>query len=117
MVYGLKASSCDPLMNTVTATIQLETIHIIGAFTAKSALTFQPPPLVSLSVMRMNFDSPQIFLHCVGYQHITNLSTVPLLEGLSHFWSLKGQKEGQSHFLEISVMANFTYEQQRMMSI
>ena len=55
-------------LDSTIATIQLETIIIIDAFTAKSAQTFQPFPLVPLSVMRMNFDSPQIFLNCVGYQ-------------------------------------------------
>ena len=39
--------------------------------------------------MRMNFDSPQIFLDCVGYRNTTNLPTVPLLEGLSHVLSLQ----------------------------
>ena len=34
--------SVNEHQNTVTATIQLATILIISAFTAKSALTFQP---------------------------------------------------------------------------
>ena len=37
-----------------------------------------------------------------------DLPTVPLLEGLSLFLSFQKWKEGQFHFLEISVMANFT---------
>ena len=54
--------------------------------------------------MQMKFDSPQIFLDCVGYQQAYKPGNCPT------FWVCKNKKEGQSHFLEISVMANFKYE-------
>ena len=50
----------------------------------------------------------------LGFEAVPNLPTVSLLEGLSHSLSLQ---KGQFHFLEISVMANSLYEQQRMMLI
>ena len=67
-----------------------------------------PPPLVPLSVMQMNFDSPSQIVLVIS--NITNLPNLPLLDGLSHFffWACKSKKEGQSYFLDISVMANFT---------
>ena len=39
--------------------------------------------------MRMNFDSPQIFLDCVGYQQGYKPANCPLLERLSHFLTLQ----------------------------
>ena len=164
--------SVNAHQNTVTATIQLETILIIGAFTAKSYILqgcesssfqlissfwkfytvkisafpfifslflaflptfmlfflvsvcglshsdFSQPPLVPLSVIRRNFWlSP-------NFPRLCWLSVILQTCQLSHFWrdcptfwACKSKKEGQSHFLEISVMANFTYEQQRMMSV
>ena len=70
---------------------------------------YKPHPLVPLSVMRMNFDSPP------NLPRLCWLSAVLQTCQLSHFlrdcptcWACKRKKEGQSHFLEISVMANFT---------
>ena len=59
--------------------------------------------------MRMNFDSPQIFLDCVGYQQDYKPANYPPFGGTVPLFELaKIKKEGQSHFLEVSVMVNFT---------
>ena len=52
--------------------------------------------------MRMNFDSPQIFLDCVGYQQYYKPANCPT------FGACKSKNKEQYHFLEISVMENFT---------
>ena len=59
--------------------------------------------------MQMNFDSPQIFLDCVGYQQDYKSANCPTFGGTLPLFELaKIEKEGQSHFRKISVMANFT---------
>ena len=60
--------------------------------------------------MQMNFDSPQIFLDCVGYQQDYKPANCPTWRDCLTSWACKNKKkkEGQSHFRKISVMANFT---------
>ena len=75
----------------------------------EECVNISPPPLAPLSVMRMNFDSPQIFLDCVSYKQYYKPANCPTFGGtVSLFELAKVKKEGQSYFLEISVMANFT---------
>ena len=93
--------------NTVTATIQLENPSMVHS--QRRLHKHYLPPLVPLSDMRINFDSPQIFLDCVGYQQYYKSANCPTFGGsVSLFELAKVKKEGQFHFLEISVMANFT---------
>ena len=48
--------------------------------------------------MRMNFDSPQIFLDCIGYQQDYKPATCPTFGGTIPLFKLaKIKKEGQSY--------------------
>ena len=61
--------------------------------------------------MRINYDSSQIFLDCVGYQQDYKPANCPTFGGTVPLFELaKNKKEGQSHFLEVSVMVNLLYE-------
>ena len=94
----------------LTATIQLETILIIACMHGEECVNISTPhPLVPLSVMRMNFDSPQIFLDCVGYQQYYKPANCPTFGGTVPLFELAKVKKRESPtFLKCSVMANFT---------
>ena len=101
--------SVNEHQNTVTATIQLRDHSYNWCMHGEECVNISPPPLAPLSVMRMNFDSPQIFLDCVSYKQYYKPANCPTFGGtVSLFELAKVKKEGQSYFLEISVMANFT---------
>ena len=110
--------SVNEHQNTVTATLQLETILIIGAFTGRVRKHYKPSPLGPLFIMQMNFDFPQFFLDCVGYQQYykpANCTTFGWTVQL--FEVAKVKKRNSPAFLKFQWWQISLYEQQRMMSI
>ena len=68
--------------------------------------------------MRINFDSPQIFLDCVGYQQYYKPANYPTFGGTVPLFELaKLKKRGSPTFFKFQWWQILLYEQQRMMSI